>query len=75
MNSEDFLGPVENFEPDPRRAPEKNMVLTQCHCDNCKNYFFVNGASPEFMPSYCCYCGGEFGEKESMGDGEEFLWM
>lgn len=28
-------------------------------CSGCKNVFFVQGCSDEFLPDYCCYCGCE----------------
>ena len=76
MNTDDFLGP---YQPEDPKA--QNLVLNQCFCDNCKNSFFVNGTSREFMPSHCCYCGSSFEpgiwevEEEEDFDQENFLWM
>ena len=74
MDGKDHLGEVE-----PEHVDVKGMVLTQCFCDQCKNSFYVEGRHQEFLPQYCCYCGGEFYKTseldEDFNTGEEFLWM
>ncbi len=65
----DHLG---HYPPDPKKfdatdpAGKKAMSLVQCFCDACKNSFYVDGASPEYLPKQCCYCGGVFGEVEEI---------
>ena len=75
MNSNDHLGEV----GPGGHLDVKGMVLTQCFCDTCRNSFYVEGKHTEFLPQYCCYCGGEFYKTSDMDepgeDYEDFLWM
>ena len=79
---DDHLGPC---QPDPEKSKEasdpstgRNMSLTQCYCDGCKNSFYVEGNSVEFLPKMCCYCGSTFGEceeiTEELKDDENEQW-
>ena len=71
MNSDDFLGP---YQDSPSEGDQKQLFLTQCHCDNCSNSFFVEGSSVEFLPKFCAYCGSAFGEVEEDDNFDDHQW-
>lgn len=48
----------QKYSPEYRQEIEFKLV-EPIKCSGCKNVFFVQGCSDEFLPDYCCYCGCE----------------
>lgn len=36
------------------------IIIACLQCKPCGNEFFINASSPEFLPSYCPYCGYKY---------------
>jgi hypothetical protein len=50
----------------------RELPIQPCNCGHCNNEWFMAALSPEWMPSYCPYCGIKFVRKTTgEGDDEE----
>lgn len=50
----------------------RNIPAETCTCGHCKNEFFVAAISPEWMPSWCPFCGIKFRRKDTDGVPGDF---
>jgi hypothetical protein len=50
----------------------RTLPIETCSCGNCKNEWFMAALSPEWMPSFCPYCGIQFVRQETDGEPGDF---
>ena len=50
----------------------RTLPIETCSCGNCKNEWFMAALSPEWMPSFCPYCGIQFLYKTTDGEPDRF---
>lgn len=48
----------------------RELPIQPCNCGHCDNEWFMAAISPEWMPSYCPYCGIMFLRK-TIGEGDD----
>jgi len=48
-----------------------NLKYATIYCSFCNSEFYTKGCSKEFLPYFCCYCGGEFSDFSFVGEDDE----